>query len=100
MYSTFEVVPVSKFLCPKSILLFISMICRLDLILNTIGIILIPQNHLDKLWFTFSEESDHKISKKKISKFTKHSTFNSKDRYVLVFVKISYHHKNMPYISS
>ena len=32
-------------------------------------------------------------------KFTKHSTFNSKDRYVPVFVKISYNHKNMPYIS-
>ena len=32
-------------------------------------------------------------------KFTKHSTFNSKDRYVLVFVKISYYHKNMPYVS-
>ena len=28
-------------------------------------------------------------------KFTKHSTFNSKDGYVLVFVKISYYHKNM-----
>ena len=27
-YSTFEVVPVSKFLCPKSIVLFISMICH------------------------------------------------------------------------
>ena len=54
MYSTFEVVPVSKFLCPKSIALFIS-ICHLDWIQNTKGIILIPQNHLDKLWFTFSE---------------------------------------------
>ena len=32
------------------------MICHLDLIQNTIDIILIPQNHLDKLWFTFSEE--------------------------------------------
>ena len=29
-YSTFEVVPVSKFPCPKSIVLFISMICHLD----------------------------------------------------------------------
>ena len=29
-YSTFEVVPVSKFLCPKSIVVFISMICHLD----------------------------------------------------------------------
>ena len=32
------------------------MICHLDWLKNTIGIILIPQNHLDKLWFTFSEE--------------------------------------------
>ena len=32
------------------------MICHLDLIQNTIGIISIPENHLDKLWFTFSEE--------------------------------------------
>ena len=30
MYSTFEVVPVSKFPCPKSIVLFISMSCHLD----------------------------------------------------------------------
>ena len=29
----------------------------------------------------------------------KKSTLNFKDRYVLVFVKISYYHKNMPYIS-
>ena len=29
-YSTFEVVPVSKFPCPESIGLFISMICHLD----------------------------------------------------------------------
>ena len=36
--------------------LFIFMICHLDLIQNTIDIILIPQNHLDKVWFTFSEE--------------------------------------------
>ena len=56
MFSTFEVVPVSKFLCPKSIVLLISMICHLDSIQNTIGIILLPQNHLDKLWFKFSEE--------------------------------------------
>ena len=41
---------------PKSIVLFISMICHLDCIQNTIDIILIPRNHLDKLWFTFSEE--------------------------------------------
>ena len=39
MYSTFEVAPVSKFPCPKSIVLFISMICHLDWIQNTIGII-------------------------------------------------------------
>ena len=32
------------------------MICRLDWIQNTIDIILIPRNHLDKLWVTFSEE--------------------------------------------
>ena len=32
------------------------MICHLDLIQNTIDIILIPRNNLDKLWFTFSEE--------------------------------------------
>ena len=38
-YSTFEVVPVSKFLCPKSIVLFISMICHLDWLQDTIGII-------------------------------------------------------------
>ena len=30
-------------------------------------------------------------------KFTKHSTFNSKDGYVLVFVQILYYHKNIPY---
>ena len=29
-YSTFEVVPVSKLLCPKSMDFFISMICHLD----------------------------------------------------------------------
>ena len=56
MYSTLKVAPVSKFPCPKSIVLFISMICHLDWIQNTKGIILIPGNHLDKLWFTFSEE--------------------------------------------
>ena len=32
------------------------MICNLDWIQNTIDIILITQNHLDKLWFTFSED--------------------------------------------
>ena len=32
------------------------MICHLDWIQNTLDIILTPQNHLDKLWFTFSEE--------------------------------------------
>ena len=32
------------------------MICHLDWIQNTIDIILIPRNHLDKLWYTFSEE--------------------------------------------
>ena len=37
----------SKFICPKSIVLFISMICHLDWIQNTIDIILIPRNHLD-----------------------------------------------------
>ena len=36
--------------------LFISLICHLDLIQNTIDIILLPQNHLDKVWFTFYEE--------------------------------------------
>ena len=55
-YSTFEVVLVSKFQCPKSIVLLISMICHLDCIHNTIDIFLIPRNHLDELWFTFSEE--------------------------------------------
>ena len=38
IYPHFAVIPVSKFLCPKSI------------------IILIPQNHLNELWFTFSDE--------------------------------------------
>ena len=55
-YSNFEVVPVSKFPCPKSIFLFIPMIWHLDWIQNTIDIISIPRNYLDKLWFTFSEE--------------------------------------------
>ena len=32
------------------------MICHLDWIQNTKDIILIPRNHLDKLWFTLSEE--------------------------------------------
>ena len=50
-YSTLEVVPASEFLCPKSKVLFISMICHLDWLQDTIGIILIPRNHLDKLWF-------------------------------------------------
>ena len=44
------------------------------------------------------QRSDYKISIFFFQKFTKQSTFNSKDRYVLVFVKISYYHKNMPYI--
>ena len=48
MYSTFEVVPVSKFPDLKSIVLFISIICHLDCIQITIDINLIPQNHLDK----------------------------------------------------
>ena len=65
---------------------------------NTMGIILIPGNHLDILWFTFSEEVIIKFQYF-FQKFTKHSTLNFKDRYVLVFVKISYYHKNMPYIS-
>ena len=55
-YSTFESVPVSIFPCPKSIVLLISRICHRDRIQNTIDIILIPRNHLDKLWFTLSEE--------------------------------------------
>ena len=42
---------------------------------------------------------DYKISIFFSEKLTKQSTFNSKDRYGLVFVKISYYHKNMPYIS-
>ena len=37
--------------------------------------------------------SDCKISIFFFQKFTKHSTFNSKDGYVLVFVKITYYHK-------
>ena len=41
--------------------------------------------HLDKLWFTFSEEVIIKFFSQKL---TKHLKFNSKDRYVLVFVKI------------
>ena len=97
-HSTFEVVPVSKILCPKSMVLFISLICHLDWIQNTIDIILLPQNHLDKVWFTFYEEVIIKFQYFS-QKITKNSTFNSKDRYVLVFVKISYYHKNMPYIS-
>ena len=32
------------------------MICHLDWIKKAKNIILIPRNHLDKLWFTFSEE--------------------------------------------
>ena len=32
------------------------MICYLDWIQNTKAIILIPRNHLVKLWFTFSDE--------------------------------------------
>ena len=62
-----------------------------------IDIIIIPQNHLVKLWFTFSEEVIVNFNIF-FQKFTKHSTFISKDGYVLVFVKISYYHKNMPYI--
>ena len=53
---------------------------------------------MDKLWFKFSEEVIVNLQYF-FSKFTKHSTFNSKDGYVLVFVKISYYHKNMPHIS-
>ena len=52
---------------------------------------------MDKLWFTISEEVIVKFHLF-FQKITKHSTFNSKDGYVLVFVKISYYHKNMPYI--
>ena len=60
-----------------------------------------PRNHLDKLWFTFSEEdSDYKISIFFSQKLTKYSTFHSEDRYDPVFVKISYYDKNMPYIYS
>ena len=55
-YSNCEAIHVSKFLCPKSIVLFITKICHLDLLQNTTSIILMPQNHLDKLWFTFSKE--------------------------------------------
>ena len=36
--------------------LFISIMCHIAWIQNTIGIIFILQNHLDKLWFPFSEE--------------------------------------------
>ena len=59
-------------------------------------IFLIPRNHSDKLWFTFSEEVIVKFQYF-FQKFTKHSTFDLKDGYVLVSVKISYYHKNMPY---
>ena len=76
MYSLFEVAPVSKFSCPKSIVLFFSMICHLDRIQNTIGIILTPGNHLDKLWFTFSEEVIIKFQYFFFSKIYK--TFNIK----------------------
>ena len=62
-------------------------------------IILIPRNHLDKLWFTFSEKVIVKFQYFFL-KFTKHAAFNSKDVYVLVFVKISYYHKNMSFICS
>ena len=73
------------------------MICHLDCIQITTDIILIPRNRLDKLWFTFSEEVNVKFQYF-FQKFTKHSTINSKDGYVLIFVKISNYHKIMPYI--
>ena len=60
------------------------MICHLDCIQNTIDIILIPRNHLDKLWFTFSEEVIVNFQYVFVQKFTKHSAFNLKDGYVLV----------------
>ena len=58
---------------------------------------LIPRNHLDKLCFTFSEEVIVKFQYF-FFKNVQNIRFNSKDGYVLVFVKMSYYHKNMPYI--
>ena len=55
-YSQFETMHVSKFLWPKSIVLFISKILQLGWLQNTIDIILVPQNHLDKISFTVPEE--------------------------------------------
>ena len=58
----------------------------------------LEQNHLDKLWFTFSEEVIIKFLYFSQS-FTKKSSYNFKDRYIIVCVKISYYHKIMQYIS-
>ena len=48
---------------------------------------------MDKLWFTFSEEVIVKFQYFFFQKFKKHSTINSKDGYVLVFVKKPYYQK-------
>ena len=58
--------------------------------------ILTTQSHLDKLWFTFFEEVIIKFQF--FSKNLQKNPFNFKDRYVLVFVKISYDFKKVSYI--
>ena len=68
------------------------MICHLDWLQSTTGIILMPQNYLDKLWFTFSDEIIIKFQYI-FFKFTKKYKFNFKDRYVLVFGKMPFYHK-------
>ena len=55
-YSHYEVIPVSKVLCPNSQVSFISEICPPDCIQNILGIPSIPQNHLNKIQLTFSDE--------------------------------------------
>ena len=87
-YSHSETIHVFKFLCPKYIVLFISKMCQPEWLQNTKGIIVIPQNQLDKLCFKFPEEIIIKLQFITL-KFTK----KFKERYVLVFVKIPYYLK-------
>ena len=97
-YSHYEVIPVSKVLCPNSYVSFISEICPPDCIQNILGIPSIPQNHLNKIQLKFSDEVIVNFLIFLFEIYKKKSKYNVKEKFVIVFVKMPFYYKDMPYI--
>ena len=74
-YSNFEVIPVSIWQCPKSIVYYFFQDLSTRLTPNITRIISISQNHLDKLWFTFYKEVIRQLFFSEIYQKTIHIQF-------------------------